>query len=307
MLYVTQIQRTQVPADAVQSLVADIDTPRLDESTEKLHTFTDVADMELTHVQLQSQMILEEPADLGHDSQQPVAVRADDIRVINITAIVSGTQRALHELVKLIEVDVAEKLAGEVTDRKAAAVGCMEQRLARVHSYPVFLETYDLTAGLGIEHHDLLSKPADEVDVYAVGPCLRGVAADTVVGHLTDGAGGDPEQTVTPYVHEVAPDVQVHGVTRHGPVLTLLPDVHGQTLDAVVSAPSFDAAVGVLDESTFKELVTIVEVEVMDDAVSKQRSEDLSLLGVVDDESTWTVGPYRYVTSDHLPAHPCSA
>ena len=307
MIHVTQIQRTQVLTYACQSLVADVDAPRLDESTEELHTFTDVTDMQLTHMKLQSKMILEEPADLRYYTKQPVTVRTDDIGVIDVASIMPGTKRALHELVKLIEVDVAEELAGEVTDRKAAAVGCMEQRLARVHSYPVFLEADDLTAGLWIEHHDLLSKPADEVDVNLVAPCLRGVAADAVVGHLTDGAGGDPEQTVTLYVHEVAPDVQVHGVAWDRPVLTLLPDVHGQTLDAVVSAPSFDAAVGVLDESTFKERVGVVEVEMMDDAVSKQRSEDFSLLGIVYDESTWTVGPYRYVTSDHLPDRPCSA
>jgi len=128
-----------------------------------------------------------------------------------------------------------------------------------------------------------------------------------VIGHLMDGVSSYLEKTVTPYVHEVAPDVQVHGVAGDRPVLTLLTDVHGQTLDAVVRATAFDAAIGVLDESTFKERVGVVEVEMMDDAVSKQRSEDLSLLGVVDDESTWTVGPYRYVTSDHLPDRPCSA
>jgi len=127
MITVAHIQCTKVLADSGQCLVADIDAPGLDESTEKLHTFTDVTDMQLTHVKFQTQMFLEEPADLGHDSQQPVAVRADDIRVIDITAIVSGTQRAFHELVKLIKVDVAEKLAGKVTDRKAAAVRCMEQ------------------------------------------------------------------------------------------------------------------------------------------------------------------------------------
>lgn len=307
MIHVTQIQRTKVLTYACQSLVADVDTPGLDESTEELHTFTDVTDMQLTHVKLQSQMFLEEPADLRHYGQQPVTVRTDDIGVIDVAAIMPGTQRALHELVKLIEVDVAEELAGEVTDRKATAVRCVEQRLAWVHSYPVFLEADDLTAGLGIEHHDLLGKPADEVDVNLVAPCLRGVAADTVVGHLTDGAGGDPEQTVTLNVHEVAPDVKVHGVAGDCPVLTLLSDVHGQTLDAVVRATAFDAAVGILDESTFKERVGVVEVEMMDDAVSKQRSEDFSLLGIVYDESTWTVGPYSDVRTDHRPAHPCSA
>ena len=122
-----------------------------------------------------------------------------------------------------------------------------------------------------------------------------------------DGVGGYLEQPVTPYVHEVAPDVQIHGITGHGPVLTLLPYVHSQTLDAIVCPSSFYAAVGVLDESTFKERVSVVEVEVVNDAVSKQRSEDLPLLGVVYDESTWTVGPYRYVRRGHRPVRPCSA
>ena len=69
MIHVTQIQRTKVLTYACQSLVADVDTPGLDESTEELHTFTDVTDMQLTHVKLQSQMFLEEPADLRHYGQ----------------------------------------------------------------------------------------------------------------------------------------------------------------------------------------------------------------------------------------------
>ena len=133
------------------------------------------------------------------------------------------------------------------------------------------------------------------------------MTADAVCGHLADDAGGDGQQTLALNVHEVAPDVQVHGVARQRPVVTLLAYVHRQTLDAVVSASALDAAVGVLDESSFKERVTVVEVEMMYDAVSKQRSEDFSLLWVVDNESTWTVGPYSDVSTDHRTARPCSA
>ena len=133
------------------------------------------------------------------------------------------------------------------------------------------------------------------------------MTADTVGGHLMDAAGGDGQQTLTLYVHEVAADVKVHGVARQRPVVTLLTYVHSQTFYPVVCASAFDAAVGVLDESSFKERVTVVEVEMMYDAVSKQRSEDFSLLGVVDNESTWTVGPYSDVSTDHRTARPCSA
>ena len=117
----------------------------------------------------------------------------------------------------------------------------------------------------------------------------------------------DVEQTVTVDVHEVAPDVHLQHPAGQLPVVALAAEVLLQAVDAVVRAAPLDAGVAVADKGALQRLVRVVEVEMMHDAVSKQRSEDLSLLGVVDDESTWTVGPYRYVTSDHLPDRPCSA
>ena len=133
------------------------------------------------------------------------------------------------------------------------------------------------------------------------------MTADAVCGHLADDAGSDGQQTLALDVHEVAPDVQVHGVAWQRPVVTLLAYVHRQTLDAVVRASALDAAVGVLDESSFKERMTVVEVEMVNDTIPKERSEYLPLLGVVDDESTWTVGPYSDVSTVHRTARSCSA
>ena len=127
VLLITQIKLAEILADALERLVADVGTPGLDEGSEELHTFTDLPDMKFTHVQLQSQMIQEEPADLRHDAEQPVTVRADDIGVIDIATVVAGSEGALHELIKLIEIDIREELGCEVTYRKSTAFRCKEE------------------------------------------------------------------------------------------------------------------------------------------------------------------------------------
>ena len=92
-------------------------------------------------------------------------------------------------------------------------------------------------------------------------------------------------------MHEITTDVEIHGIARLSPVQRCLPDVLAQSVYAVVCATAFDAGVRVGNESALKELVSIVEVEMMHDAIAEHGSEHLALLGIADDESTWKAGP----------------
>ena len=128
-----------------------------------------------------------------------------------------------------------------------------------------------------------------------------------VIGHLENGAGGNLQQTLTANVHEITTDVQVHGVARLRPVLALLTYVHPKAVNAVMRAAPYDTRVGVLYESTFKELVAVVEVEMVHNTVSEHSREHFSLLRVLYHESTWTVGLYNVWSEDHRRAHPYSS
>ena len=116
VLPVTQIQGPEVLTDALERLIADVGAPGLDEGSEELHSVTHVTDMQLTHVQLQAELIHQELTDLRYDGEQPAAVGADDIGVIDIPTVVAGSDGTLHELVKDVEIDVAVELGGEVTE-----------------------------------------------------------------------------------------------------------------------------------------------------------------------------------------------
>ena len=66
-----------------------------------------------------------------------------------------------------------------------------------------------------------------------------------------------------------------------------------QPVDAEVRAASSDATVTVLYESTLENLMCIVEVEMMYDAVTEMGSEHLEAFGVGDDETLrrqWLIG-----------------
>ena len=99
------------------------------------------------------------------------------------------------------------------------------------------------------------------------------------------------QQLPPPDVHEVAPDVQVQHIAFPLPVPALLAAEARHTPYAVVRAASLDAAVGVLDERPLEQVVRVVEVEMVYDAVPEHGGEYLPPLRVVHDEALRRLGP----------------
>ena len=81
-------------------------------------------------------------------------------------------------------------------------------------------------------------------------------------------------------MHEIATNVETHGVGRFLPVERCLADMLTDSADTVMSATSFDAAVCVGNEGALKYLVGVAEIKVMYDAVTECRAKHLALLRV---------------------------
>ena len=92
--------------------------------------------MQLAHVQVKAKFRFQKMAYLRHKGKHPVLIRAHDIGIIYIAAIVFAVQLTFHVLVKNIQIDVTEQLAGQITDRQAASIISKEQTLAPVKSKP---------------------------------------------------------------------------------------------------------------------------------------------------------------------------
>lgn len=86
-------------------------------------------------------------------------------------------------------------------------------------------------------------------------------------------------------MHEIAPDVTIHGITRDGVIVALLADMPLQTLHAKMRATAFYAAVSVVDKGPFINRVRVIVIKVMNNPVDKLGCEHLAFLGIGDDET----------------------
>ena len=105
---VAEVELLHVADDPAERLVRYIVAVGLDECSEELHTLTDLADVELAHVEFQRQSVIQELTDRRHLPKQPFVAGVHDRGVIDITPVMACQQHTLHELVELIEIDIRE-------------------------------------------------------------------------------------------------------------------------------------------------------------------------------------------------------
>ena len=91
-------------------------------------------------------------------------------------------------------------------------------------------------------------------------------------------------------MHEVAADVHLQHPAGLLPVLALATDMLFQAVYAVVRAAPLDAGIAVLDEGPFQQLVRIIIIKVVHDAVAEVGGKHLALLRVGDEGLT----PFRF-------------
>ena len=216
---------------------------------------------------------------------KPFLVGTDHIEVVHITAIMSAFQLALHELVKDIEIDIAEQLRSQVADGQAAAFRRVEQTFVERQPFPIRLLPLHPATYSWIKQDNGLGKILDEIHIHHILPLFRPMTRHPMAGHLVDGGKADSKQTLPIDMHEIATDVHLHHITGYGIILAFLPDMLLKPFYAIVRATSLDATVAVVDESALIHQVCVVVIEVMNDTVSKVGGKYLAFFGVGDDET----------------------
>ena len=69
-------------------------------------------------------------------------------------------------------------------------------------------------------------------------------------------------------------------------------------------ATSFDARIAVGDKCALEQLMRIIKVKVMNNAVAECRTEYFALLGIVNDESIWKARPRNALKADRRTVAP---
>lgn len=84
---------------------------------------------------------------------------------------------------------------------------------------------------------------------------------------------------------KIAPNVHLHHIAGHGIVLAFFPDVFCESPNAIMCASVLDTAIAVVNKSTFIQLMRVIVIKVMHDAVTKVGSKHFSYFRIVYDET----------------------
>ncbi len=180
---------------------------------------------------------------------------AQQHQIIDITQIISAFQCMLHELVKLVQIDIGEKLAGIVADGQTGAPSRVEKGLVAGYLFKQIMSPlFDRVFGRIVEDDDA-HEPDDLRPFF---PTADNVVEDLLV----DG-------------HEKRPDVQVHEKCVAGAVVARLAHKFLESSYSRVISLAFAAGIAVVDEAPFPSGLQVPDEEVMDDAVAEMGGEDL--------------------------------
>lgn len=107
-----------------------------------------------------------------------------------------------------------------------------------------------------------------------------------MMGHLVNGSIANLKQATAINMHEITSYIHLHDIARNGIVLTFLPDVLFQSFNTIMGSSVLDAAVCVVNESTFLKEMRIVVIQMVDNPVAELGGEHLAFLGVGDDKTS---------------------
>ena len=233
----------------------------------------------------QSKTTKQKLLNFGYKQRKPLSVATHHIEVVDITPIMATMQIPFHKLVKLIEIDITEQLRSKVSYRQSTAFGTVEQALVVRQVVPIRTVPYH-TASFGrIKQDYLLREIFHEIHIHIVFPAKLVELVDAMVGHLAEGIETYRQQSFPVDAHEIASDIHLQHEARTGVVAAFFQDVALEPSYAVVRASAFDTAVAVLDEGALEQLVRVVEIKMMHNAVAEMGGKHLAPLGVGDDKA----------------------
>lgn len=230
----------------------------------------------------------------------------DDEEVVDVTTVVFIAEIESDVAVELVEEDVGEKLASEIADDDAAALGLVEEAFRHRQVAPVRARTADDDVFHGVVMDDLVPEKLDGlVELVAV----TSVATDAVfvvvffiverdvgicVGVVFELTVEAPTNALVEFImveaHEIALDVEFDNEGGTGVVFGGAANVGGEALLAEEGAFADAAGVGVDDEATIPPIGADVIEEVVDDAVAEGRGDDLANDRIADDEGDAAAG-----------------
>ena len=171
----------------------------------------------------------------------------------------------------------------------------MKQTFVERQSIPIRpLSLHTATNG-GVEHDNGLGEVLDEINIHHFLPLLGTMTRYSMDCHLVNRGKAYLKQSLPVDVHKITPDIHLHHITGHGVVLAFFPNVFFEPPDAVMRTTSLDTTVAVVNESALIDLMRVIVIEMMHDAVAEVGGKHLSLLGVGDDEATGGFGFIRPV------------
>lgn len=96
-------------------------------------------------VQCQMQFLAQEATDMRHKPPQIIRVGMNDIEIIHITAVIPASQFPFDKIVEYAEINIAEKLRSEVSDRQPMPFRGIKQAFRTGQTVPTIERPSDKT------------------------------------------------------------------------------------------------------------------------------------------------------------------
>ncbi len=254
--------------------IGNANAVRLYDDAEILHALAVMLQINFIRMQFQFIFHFELFPDKGNASLQVFLIGMNKNNIVNISSVITYRQVALYKMIEFIQIDIAEKLRCEIADGQTTIFVRMEQTFCFRQLIPVaFLSFYD-TICCGVVKYCFFDKLKDKRQA-AANPVL--LPSQFSFYFL--------EKHDLIHRHEISLDVELEDVTIFGIILRTGTDEVIYSLNAVMCAFSFAAAITVIDKGFFKYAGDAIVNVMMHHPVFEIRCEYFTLHRFVDDET----------------------
>lgn len=234
-------------------------------------------------VRMQLQFFVEKPPDLRHQFLQMVPAFVYDVEIIDITSVMFAAQVPLHVLVQSPQINVAEKLRGQIADRQSYTFRCLPQAFRRRQPDSVRLSAPDFAVLHRVAEYDPMQQKIHQIHIQLLLPTdsgrRQGIAAavECPMDNIVQPLLGD--------THEVTFQVELQNIGIARIVVRATAYVVPDASDPFARTFAFATGVAVEDHACLEQRRQIVEQQMVHDSVPELRSENFSFYRFVHDET----------------------
>ncbi len=284
--------------------VARNDEARISDSADEGYTFLDELLAAFKRVEGEVELVAEIRFDDGDVADELFALgeRDDDVEVIDVATVMFVAEIVNDETVELIEKDIGDELASEITNYDTTTGAAIKKTFVRREGGPIGFGAADDDAAHRIVVNDLMPDEFSEVvEAFAVERVTEDAILLEIVRRELVERGIEAKLTIeTPSdafvellvieADEVALNVERDGESRLSEILSGAANV---LLEALLTKKyAFVLATGIRidDEAAIPPVGAEIIEEMVNHAVAKWCSDDLTDDGIVDDESDAAAG-----------------